>query len=569
MKQRWPILVLGAAIVCATLLLLHLGRGQTLVVDQWGYLYTHRSWAPNSLLAPHNGHLIVLGLLVYKLLYATFGIESQLPYQLVTLALSASVATLLFASIRRSVGDLLALAAAILILFYGAGADAILPTSQIPNLIALASGLGMLLALRSGDLRDDLLACLLLAMSLASFSVGVAFALGGAVILASRPPAQRLSRAWVVAVPLAAYVAWAIWARQFHEQTIYVHNLKILGSAVADQLGAVLSGLSGLFTTPNGPLPGPGTVPIRMDWAPALIVGLAAIVTVRLRRPPRPTVGAIAAVTVLFAYLLLVGIALNDARNTFDQRLVYLGSVLTLLALGELLAPYRPGRTALTLIGVAFAFSICANVAELGDDAKPLREESASNRAKLAAVEIAAASALPHAAVEEPPDAMAFDVVTWRQLKDEVGSPAYSEAELESASDVARKAADAELVQVLGIEPRPLPALEPVSGGPPIEVSIASNGVARERASCVALLPVAGKAMTAVFEAPRGGFAYAARGGPVAVSLGRFGDVADVELAPREGPTSVRIPADSSSAPWVASLRTREPTLACPVGPET
>ncbi len=569
MKQRWPTLVLGAAIVVATLLLLHLGRGQTLIVDQWGYLYTHRSWSPNSLLAPHNGHLIVLGLLVYKVLYATFGIGSQVPYQLVTLALSASVATLLFASIRRSVGDLLALAAALLILFYGAGSDAILPTSQIPNLIALASGLGMLLALRRGDPWGDLLACLLLAMSLASFSVGVAFALGAAVMVAARPSAQRVSGAWVVAVPLAAYIAWAIWARQFHEQTIYVHNLKILGSAVVDQLGAVLSGLTGLFTTPNGPMPGPGTVPIRMDWAPALIVGLAAIVTFRLRRAPRPTVNAIAAVTVLLAYFLLVGIALNDARNTFDQRLVYLGSVLTLLALGELLAPYRPSRTALTLIGIAFVFSICANVAELGDDAKPLREESASNRAKLAAVDIAGASALPHAVVEEPPDDMAFDVATWRQLRDEVGSPAYSEAELESASGAAREDADAELVQVLGIEPRPASALRPSSGGSQVEISIASNGVAKGRGSCVELLPVAGQTMTTVFEAPRAGFAYAAQGGSVAVSLGRFGDVADVELESGKGPTSIRIPADSSSTPWVAGLRTREHTLVCPVGSET
>ena len=72
-------------------------------------------------------------------------------------------------------------------------------------------------------------------------------------------------------------------------------------------------------------------------------------------------------------------------------------------------------------------------------------------------------------------------------------------------------------------------------GGSPIETSIAANGVVRERGSCVELLPVAGQTMTTVFEAPRGGFAYAAQGGPVAVSLGRFGDVADVELEPTQG----------------------------------
>ncbi len=568
MKQRWPVLVLAAAVVVATLLILHLGRGQTLVVDQWGYLYAHRSWAPGSLLTPNNGHLIVLGLLVYKVLYSIFGIDSQLPYQLVTLALSATVATLLFVSIRRSVGDLLALAAAILILFYGAGADAILPTSQIPNLIAMATGLGMLLALRRGDLRGDIAGCALLAMSLASFSIGVAFALGAIVLLALRPAGGRLHRFWVVATPLAAYIAWALWARKFGEQTVYVHNLKILGSAVADQLGAVMSGLTGLFTTPNGPVPKLGvvTTPVRTDWAPALIVGLVVIVAFRLRRPPRLSASAIAAAAVLFGYFLLVGIALNASRNTFDQRLVYLGSVLTLLAVAELLAPYRPTRTALWLVGIVFVFSMCANIAELGDDARPLREESASNRAKLAAVEIAGDEARADAAVEEPPDDMAFDVATWRELKAEVGSPAYTEAELKAASPEARENADSELVQVLGIAPRPVAGVKPFSTGRRMEVSIAASGVVRRRGSCVSLVPLPNAKMTAVLEVPPGGIAYESGQSPVEVTLGRFADATNVALPARSGSVLIRVPADASSRPWVASLQLAAPALICPAG---
>jgi hypothetical protein len=565
LRQRWPILVLGAAIAVATVLMLHLGRGQTLVVDQWGYLYSHRSWSPGSLLSPHNGHLIVLGLLVYKGLYSTFGIDSQLPFQLVTLALSATVATLLCVLIRNAVGELLALAAAILVLFYGAGADAILPTSQIPNLISLASGLAMLLVLRRGDMRGDLLACLFLAMSLASFSVGTAFALGAAVMLAFRPPGERLARLWVVALPVIAYVAWDVWARQHGDQTIYVHNLKILGSAFADQLGAVLSGLTGLFTTPNGPPAGTTTTPIRTVWAPALVVGLAAIAIARLRRQPPLGANAIAAIVVLVAYFLLVGIALSPARNTFDQRLVYLGSVLTLLAVAELLAPYRPGRTALIAIGVAFVFSICANVAELGDSAKPLRAESASNRAKLAAVEIAGPAAPADAAVEEPPDDMAFSVGIWRELKAEVGSPAYSEAELRTAPPPAREDADEELVSLLGIAQRPTASLEPTSAGERIEVSLADSGTVEQRGSCVSLVPLPDTAMTTVLEVPQGGIAYSSTD-PVALTLGRFADATSVALPARAGDVVVRFPADSSPAPWVASLETTRPTLLCAVG---
>ncbi len=569
MKRRWPILTLGAAIVASSLLILHLGRGQTLIVDEWAYLFAYRSWAPHSLLTPHNGHLIVLPLIVYKAMFATFGIDSHLPYQLVNLALSATVSVLLFTLIRRAVGDLLALAAAVLILFYGAGGDVILPTFQYPNLIGLASGLGMLLLLQRRDIRGDIGACALLSASLASFTIGVAFAVGAVVMLVLRPPGRRLSAWWVVGIPLLAYAAWALWARQFGQETIYVHNLKIIGSAVVDQLGAVLAGLSGLFTTPNGPPPEANTMPIRTSWAPALVVGLTAILVVRLRRPPKPSPSALAAVAVLLTYFLLVGIALNSARNTFDTRLVYLGSVLTLLAVAELVAPFRPGRTTLAIVGVVFVVSMCANVAELGDGAKALRAESASNRAKLAAVELAGKSATPNTVIEEPPGDMAFTVATFREIKDDFGSPAFSEGELRSAPPSAREDADETLVRALGIAPRRVAPFEPFSAARPISPSIVSEGVARERKACVLLEPASNAPMEAVLHLPAGGIAYSSAGSPVGITLGRFADATDVKLPAQSGSFAIRVPRDESRAPWVARVRTSGRTLVCPAGPLT
>ncbi len=402
MTRRRSILALVGAIAGSTLLLLYLGRGQTPVVDQWAYIYAYQSWSLESLLTPHSGHLIVLPLIVYKAMFGAFGIESQLPFQLLNLALSAAVASMLFALIRNSVGDLLALAAATLILFYGAGADVLIPTFQITNLIGIAAGLAMLLALRRETVLGDLAASLLLAASLASFSIGVAFAAGAALALVLRPPGVRLSRCWVVLVPVIVYGVWVLWARKFDEQTIYVHNLKVLGSAFFDQLSAALSGITGLFTTPNGPKPDANPVPIRTTWGPALVVGLAALLIVRFRRPPRPSREALVAVTVLVVYFLLVGIALNQFRNTFDTRLVYLGSILTLLAVAELCGPYRPSRTVLGVVGVILVFSLCANIAELSDSAQFWRGQAATIRAKLAAVEVAGEAASPPVLVEGP-----------------------------------------------------------------------------------------------------------------------------------------------------------------------
>lgn len=564
MRQRWPILVLAAAIVVSTALLLYLGRGQTPVVDQWSYIYAYQSWSPSSLLTPHNGHLVILPVVVYKTMFALFGLESQLAYQLVNLGLSATVAILLFALVRGSVGDILALAAATLILFYGAGADVIVPTFQFTNLIGLASGMGMLLALRREDVRGDALACLLLAMSLASFSIGVAFAAGAAVMLALRPPGSRLRRAWVVVLPILLYGAWVLWARKFGEQNLYVHNLKIVGSAFVDQLGASLAGITGLFTTPNGPPPDANPVPIRTDWGPALVVGLAALLILRLRRPPRPSSSAIAAVTVLVVYFLLVGIALNMLRNTFDTRLVYLGSVLTLVAVAQLCGPYRPSRTVLGIVGLTLAFSLGANIGELSDSAHFLRERSTVIKAKLAAVEIAGKAALPPVLVEEPPGAMTFNVETFQQLDEEFGMPAYSEAELREASPEARQAADEELARVFELEPARIQRLEPFSASQGLALAAVSRGEGEPTGACLTLTPDPGATLEAQVELPPGGIAYASRADAPTVSLGRFADVLAVSLRPQAGSALIRIPADTSDVPWMAGVRSSAPMLVCP-----
>jgi hypothetical protein len=563
LKLRRPILLLVAAIVASTALLLDLGRGQTPVVDQWGYIYAYQPWSLESLLTPHSGHLIVLPLIVQKAMFEAFGLESQLPYQLLNLALSAAVASMLFALIRNAVGDLLALAAATLILFYGAGADVLIPTFQITNLIGIAAGLAMLLALRRESLWGDVAACLFLAMSLASFSIGVAFAAGAALALVLRPPGLRLSRCWVVLAPLVLYGAWVLWARKFDEQTIYVHNLKVLGSAFFDQLGAALSGITGLFTTPNGPKPDANPVPIRTTWGPALVVGLAALLIVRLRRPPKPSRDALIAVAVLVVYFLLVGIALNQFRNTFDTRLVYLGSILTLLAVAELCGPYRPSRTVLSVVAVVFVFSICANIAELSDSAQFWRSQAAMIKTKLGAVEIAGDAAAPPVLVEDPPGAMTFNIETAQQLQADFGLPAYSEAELKSASPGDRQIADEELARILEIEAAPGGGLKRSAGAGKVTLREASAGAAKQQGACVVLTPSTAAKAKAVLLLPPGGMAYSSAA-PVNVLLGRFADTLSISPAPRSGLTTVSIPADTSPAPWIAAITAGARTVVCP-----
>lgn len=565
LKRHWSIAVLGCAILASTLLLLYLARGLTPLVDVWGYLYAYRSWSPETLLTPHNGHLMALSLVLYKGMFAVFGLESQVPYQLVNLALSAAVGALLFVLIRKSIGDLLALAAAILILFYGAGADVILPTFAYPNLFGLATGLAALLVLRRGDLKGDVGACFLLTVSIAAYSLGIVFAAGAIAAIALRPRGARLGRWWVVAIPLVAYAAWAIWATKFHHQHLYVHNLKIIGSAIVDQASAVMAGLTGLYTTPNGPKPTENLIPIRTTWGPVLVGGLAVLAYWRLRRPPRPSNEAIVAIVVLLVYFFLVGIALNQFRNTFDTRFVYVGSVLMLFAVAELLAPYRPTRGALAAIGVVFVFSICANIAELGDVAQSFRAQSSAIRAKLAAVELAGAAADDSIAVEDPPGAANFSVGQFHELDADFDLPAYSKEELESSAPGARQVADEELVRILGIAPEPVQSIAPAAGAPQLDVAVqAGQPRARQRGSCVTLVTRGGEKTNALVDFAGSGVAYRS---PAAVetALGHFGDLPAASLPPSSGANRILVPAPSSLARWTLAMSVSAPTLVCPV----
>ena len=565
LKRHWSTLALGCAIVASALLLLYLVRGLTPLVDEWGYLYAYRSWSLETLLTPHNGHLMVLSLLLYKGMFALFGLESQVPFQLVNLAFSAAVAALLFSLIRSAVGDLLALAAAVLILFYGAGADVILPTFAYPNLFGLATGLAALLVLRRGDRRGDVGACLLLTVSILAYSLGIVFAAGAVAALALRPRGERLRSWWVVAIPILIYAAWAIWATKFHQQHLYVHNLKIIGSAIADQASAVMAGLTGLYTTPNGPKPPENIIPIRTTWGPVLVGGLAVLAYWRLRRPPRISNEAIVAIVVLFVYFFLVGISLNQFRNTFDTRFVYVGSVFVLLAVAELLAPYRPNRGALIAIGVVFVFSICANIAELGDVAQNFRAQSSAIRAKLTAVALAGRAAEDSVTIEDPPGAANFSVEQFHEFDADFGLPTYSRQELEDAAPGARQIADEELVRVLGIKPEPVRSVAPSPGAPPLEVVVREGQPpARQRGQCALIVTRGGTTNALIPLEGGGGVAYRSSA-PVETALGKFGDTTSAVLPESTGANRILLRGPSSLAPWTLAMNVSAPTLVCPV----
>ena len=448
----------AAAALASVAYVLWLGRGQTLILDEWSYLLDGREWSPAKLLEPHNGHLILFPTLVLKLMYGTFGISSHLPYQLLAVLLNVLIAALLYVFAQRSVGSLVALLPAILILFYGAGWDAFVTGYQLPNLFSMAAGLSALLLVRREDLRGDALTCLALFLSLASVSVGTAFAVGVAVALLLRGSAAAVRRAWVVLVPVALYAAWFVWAIRFHEAQVTAYNVGALLSGMFDQLAAVLSGITGLATAP-GARDLTTVIGERPDWGPTLVV-LALIGAVLALRGQRPSPSLVVALWTLLVYLAAIALGLGGNRGPDASRYVYMGSVLTLLVLIEAVRGMRPSRGWAIGLTTALLFSLLANGATMGVGGRLVRLESATNRAQLGALEIAQNGVSEDLVVESAeqtamsnPD-MLFDAGAYFDVVKSFGSPAYAEGEIEDAPEQARGAADLLLERALPISVR-------------------------------------------------------------------------------------------------------------------
>src|SRR5690242_4558624 len=171
-----PAAICLAVALCASgILLIVLGSHLVFEGDDWDVVLDRRGHSPNDFLNPHQGHLVLGVVVVYKLLLVGFGMGSPIPYHVVSTLFYLAAATLMFVYIRRRVGDWLALFGTTVILFFGAAALDVLSSFQMFFSGAMAAGLGALLALERGDRRGDVAACLLLAISVSFSELGIAF----------------------------------------------------------------------------------------------------------------------------------------------------------------------------------------------------------------------------------------------------------------------------------------------------------------------------------------------------------------------------------------------------------
>ena len=204
MPRALAMVVAAALIVCAVIL--WLTRTYTFYFDEWTFISTAPDWTLATYFRPHNEHPAILFRLAYSALLDTVGLRSYLPYMTALVVAHAANVVLLFELVRRRSGDLVALAAALLLLVLGAGWEDLLWAFQMAWLASVALGLGALLAMQNP--RRMAPATGLLAASLAFSGIGLAFAVAGTVQLLLTP-ARRRDVLWLVPVGIGL-AAWYV-----------------------------------------------------------------------------------------------------------------------------------------------------------------------------------------------------------------------------------------------------------------------------------------------------------------------------------------------------------------------
>lgn len=537
-------LAAGAFALLAVYALIHLyrkGVNTSFYYDEWTWILGRHGGGASTFLEPHNEHLSLVPVAIYKLLWATVGLDHYGAYRIVVLVLHVTVAALLFAFVRRRVGDWLALAAAAMLLFLGAGWEDILWPFQIGYMLSVASGLGALLLLDRDRRGSDAGAALALAVALASSSLGIPMAIGAFAYLVVRP--ARRARLWVVAAPLALY---ALWYLGYGKSALKRENFTAAPGYSAEEVAGATAGVTGL----------------PVEWGRTLAVAAVAALIWRMSRV-RELPRSFAMVLVAAAsFWGLTALARADVGEPAASRYLYAGGLFVLMIAAEALRGWLPSRLALGLVGAGALLAVVSGLGEFHDAANGLRSTDQIVKAEITPLEIGAGR-MPADFQPEPAKAPQIEAGGYIAAVEDIGSsPAFTEKQLAGIDDGRRRLADGVFTRGYGLRLLPASALGVAAPGPvadqPIESAVITRG------ACVLALPQTGSTATVAFTAPAGGVSIRAPGGKVA--LRRFADSFGDPLPGSAASALLRIPSDRSSRPWHVRVSGAKRIQACGVG---
>jgi hypothetical protein len=540
-----PEIAMGLLLLVGAALVLVETRGTAPWFDEWSWIVHRRSGGLDTFLQPHNEHFVLVQVAIYRLLFATVGLQHSLPYRAVMVAAESACVLLVFIYARRRVGGWAAVAAAALLLFLGPGWEVILWPFEIGWLISVGAGVGCLLALDRRDRAGDIAAAVLLAIALASSGIGVVIAVGVAVeILAVR---RRPRDLWIVATPFALFGLWWIG---YHERGAFTGiNLVHVPRWIADAAAASLAALSGL----GGDSVPDDQVGTLLTWGRPLAVALLLVLLIALPRlrPLSPRVLTLAAILGSFWLLTALDRALIGAP--YFSRYLYVGAVFIILITVELAAGRRLSAPVAGVLGVGVVAIVASNIRVLDYGGDYLRGVALQTRLVLGAADVADSTAQPDSVLNLPGwPFVRITVSDYRAAARDLGTPAAGQAALASGPEAYRRIIDAQLVDAEGLRLRANAARR--DGAAPSVVA-SGGGVVTRTGSCAILRP--GRVMSAAnppsleVVLPANGARIAAPTGTVTVAVRRFADgFQDIGRVTPGQPASLRVPRDRGTRRW-------------------
>lgn len=540
-------LLFGGLLILAAAFLLYETRGTTLWFDEWNYALYRRGHSLATFLDPQNQHFSLVPIVLYKVLFATVGIDHYGPYRVIVIAGHLACSTLLFIYASRRVGSYFALLAAGLFLLFGPAWQTSIWPIQIAWVIPVGAGVGALLMLDRGDRLGDVVACVLAGLALASSSIGVPIVLGLVVNVLGAP--TRRKKAWIVLIPL---VLFAIWWLAYQTSDFNRHNIVLTPLFVAKAAGGAVGALFGLegeavFQDASTPL----------IWGAPLLVAALVAGALRLVRLGAVSLRLASLLTMALSFWTLTGLTRAAVAFGYESRYLYVSAMLILLITVELAQRVTVPMAAKVVIGVVVAGATLSNVGAFRDGGRFLQDQGRQTKADLAVLDLVRPVVAPGYVAQRLPG---YPYVRARagayySAEKAYGTPALSPADLPSQPEFVRSAVDAEFSSAHGVG---LTSAPPgASLGSPPATDAASGGAVRNGGSCANFTPAGfgstSSTSTFDFTLPASGVLLKTRGGPATLSVRRYADEFPAAPQARMGSSAtavLRIRPDLSRQPW-------------------
>lgn len=579
-EPTWPVTRPATALVTAwapiaLLVLLAAGgvlffiqtNGTSFAYDEWTWIFQRRGGGLGTFLNPHNNHLSLVPVAIYKLLFATAGLRHYWPYRAIVIGAHLACVALLFVYARARVGGYFALLAAALMLFFGPGWQDFLWPFQVAWLIAIACGIGALLLLDRRDRFGDIGACTLLALSLASAGPGIAVAVGVTVDVLQR---RRPRDLWIAALPISLYGLW--WLAYQHPAPL-TSPISTVPPFVLRAAAGALSGLAGLSNA------NPSTIsPDFVRWGvPLLVVGVIALVW-RLVRLGYVSSRVLTLLAMALSFWIITGVGRARLSSGFivitttgdESRYLYVSAVLILLLLIEAAraepAPARAFPTTTGLVaGCLVVAAVISNLGLLRAGAWFERTQGQVDRTELGTLDITRSIVQP----DFVSSGFIYGIVKagdYFAAERALGSPAASPAQIAAMPEAVRMDADSQLMQIERVALRPAGTVTHGAGVPPTVDRVESGALATKGACATYRNRTSGPAAASAIEltVPATGLLLTTDHGSAAVGVRRFAaefrSVGSVGAARR---AILRIPSDLAPQPWHVRIVPTASVTAC------